>query len=242
MGKAMSRRSQSTSQQGFTLIEVLIALVVFSSVISLVVIGLEQARSQWERSHNRAEFSKSLSQRHQWLNQMFEQANGAPFQVEFGTTAPLFYGNEIAMRFISDAPIIGGPGAYATVELELVQQKASNQYQLVFRQWPNRDPFLGIPISAQPKDILVVLEGLEAAQFEYFLPPRTEATPMEIRYQNFKTRPEGYWDEKYEANFEQRIPPQIRFSFSLNNKKYQWVFNLPDRSLAGGQLEDFFVQ
>ncbi|EKA7352861.1 prepilin-type N-terminal cleavage/methylation domain-containing protein [Vibrio vulnificus] len=220
--------------KGFTLIEVLVVLVVFSSVVSLVLIGLEQGRNQWNRAMKSTDKSYHMFQRKQWLQQLFTQANSATFQISYGTEAPHFLGTANDVSFISNAPIISGPGTYASVNLTLESQ-GNGMSQLVFRQWPYSDPYLSIPQEATESNTLVLLKDIQSLEWEYYLAPRDEATPWEIKYNTFRRRPEGLWSQEYDARFEQEVPQTLKLHFTQNGKEYVWQFYLPTKTAAYSQ-------
>ncbi|WP_231564169.1 MULTISPECIES: prepilin-type N-terminal cleavage/methylation domain-containing protein [Vibrio] len=220
--------------QGFTLIEVLVVLVVFSSVVSLVLVGLEQGRLQWDRAMKSSNQNYQLFQRKQWLQQLFSQANGATFQISYGTEAPHFLGTANDVSFISNAPIISGPGTYASVSLTLENQ-SNGLRRLVFRQWPYSDPYLNIPQQAIASNTLTLLEDIQTFEWQYYLAPRQEATPWEIKYNTFAPRPEGLWYQEYDARFEQSTPQTVKLHFTRHNKEYVWQFYLPTKIAAYNQ-------
>lgn len=227
--------------QGFTLIEVLVSLLIFSSLVSLVVFGLEQGRGQWWHAEQRAQQVKQLSLRQQWLDQLFSQSNGANFQTDYGIANAYFLGTPQQVRLLSDAPIIAGPGTYASVELAIIDQ-GQGQQALRFRQWPNRDPYYGIPPFQDPSQQLILLEGISQAQWQYYLPPRTEASGQEIRLGNFRPRHESQWGGEYDAQNEQRIPSQVSLTFHYQGQAYQWVFTLSQFSAASDIEGGTFTQ
>ncbi|EEY50293.1 prepilin-type N-terminal cleavage/methylation domain-containing protein [Vibrio cholerae] len=222
------------NSSGFTLIEVLVSLVVFSSVVSLVLVGLEQGRLQWDRSMRSTEHSYKLLLRKQWLDQLFSQSNGATFQISYGTEAPHFLGTSTDVSFISNAPIISGPGTYASVNLALEAQN-NGLNRLVFKQWPYSDPYLGIPNEATKTNTLVLIEDIQALEWEYYLAPRDEATPWELKYNTFTRRPEGIWAQEYDGRFEQAIPQTVKVIFTRHDKKHVWQFYLPTKTASYSQ-------
>ncbi|EKO3677097.1 type II secretion system protein [Vibrio metschnikovii] len=223
--------NRPSPHQGFTLIEVLVSLLIFSSVVSLVVFGLEQGRGQWWHAQQRAQHVKQLSLRQQWLDQLFSQSNGANFQTDYGTANAFFLGTTQQVRLLTDAPVIAGPGTYATVELAIIDHGQGEQ-ALRFRQWPNRDPYYGIPPFQDSSQQLMLLEGISQAQWQYYLPVRTEASSQEIRLGNFRPRQESQWGSEYDAQNEQRIPSQIALTFRYQGQAYRWVFPLSQFSAA----------
>lgn len=218
------RRTGAHQHAGFTLIEVLVALIIFSSVIGIVMAGLDQGRMLWQRAFDQADEQKMLTQRHQWLQQMFDQAVMSNFQIGYGVATPYFIGTPDTVRMITNAPIIGGPGTYATVELTITQQQ---QATLAFTQWPNKDPYYGIPSYRETNNQLTVLTGLQDVEWQYFLPPRRQPSSNEISQGSFTPRLEGQWGDEFDALDERRLPPQIKLSFAYRNERYEWFFTLP---------------
>lgn len=227
--------------QGFTLIEVLVSLLIFSSVVSLIVFGLEQGRGQWLHAQQRAQQIKQLSLRQQWLDQLFSQSNAANFQIDYGSASAYFWGTAQQMRLLSDAPIISGPGTYAAIELVIIEQGQGKQ-ALSFRQWPNKDPYYGIPPFGDLTQELILLNEINQAQWRYYLPARTEPSSQEIRLGNFVPRQEPMWANEYDAQNEQRIPSQVSLSFHYQGQAYEWIFQLSQYSAASDIEGETFTQ
>ncbi|SHO57582.1 PulJ/GspJ family protein [Vibrio quintilis] len=216
---------------GFTLVEMLVSLAIFSAVLSIVISGLHQGQVQWEQGARQLDQADYMMKRQSWLRQLFAQANTATFRITYGMEAPYFNGNEQSLSFISDAPIISGPGTYATVRLELLPQD-NGLFELTFTQKPYSDPYLNPEADLSDGASLVLLEDIQSLSWKYFLAARTEATPMEITYNRFTPRPEGYWDDEYDANFEQALPQYVQMNFKIKNHQYVWYFELPVKPLA----------
>ncbi|CAM3774798.1 general secretion pathway protein J [Vibrio aerogenes CECT 7868] len=223
--------SRRQNQSGFTLVEMLVSLAVFSAVLSIVMTGLHQGQMQWERGSKQLDQADYLIKRQNWLRQMFAQANTATFRIEYGAEAPYFLGNEQSLTFISDAPIISGPGTYATVRLKLRQQD-DDLYEMVLTQKPYSDPYLDPQANPDDGKSLVLFHDIQHLSWRYFLAPRMEATPLEIKYNRFKPRMEGYWDSEFDANFEQELPQYVALSFKMHQQQYDWYFELPVKPLA----------
>ncbi|EJA3103521.1 prepilin-type N-terminal cleavage/methylation domain-containing protein [Vibrio vulnificus] len=224
---------------GFTLIEVLVALAVFSSVVSVVMFGLEQGRIEWRRTLTLSNSTGQLYQRFHWLEQTFNQVNSAPFIVDYSISAPHFYATENQVDFLTDAPILSGAGTYSAARLRVVN--VEGEQALEFLQWPNSDPFYGIPKQASEENRFVVIRGIENAKWEYYLSPRLEATPMEIKFGNFVKREEGKWSSDYDSRYELKVPTKIRLSFHYRGDAYTWYFNLPPYTSATGQEEPLVI-
>lgn len=222
--------------QGFTLIEMLVALAVFSSVISLVLYALEQGRLSWSRGNDRTEELHSLVNRQTWLTQMFTQAVPSTFSVDYGTESPFLKGDSSSIVFLSNAPVLSGPGTYALVVLRIEQQQDAQQ-SLVFYQWINRDPYYGLPSSFNSGEKLVLLEGISDANWSYYLSPRTEASSAELKLNQFKPRYAGEWSDSYDAYNELKLPEKVHLGFTLHDQHYVWSFNMPQRTNAAGVME-----
>lgn len=222
-------------QAGFTLIEVLVALAVFSSVIALMMFGLDQGRLQWQKATEQTQSYQQLLARKQWLTQLFEQANASLFRQTYASEVAYFLGDQQQLTFISNAPIVSGPGTYARVSLNVASQP-NGQQKLVFKQWPYSDPYLGIHESVDPDQTLTLLENIQDVSWQYYFPARTEPTSMEIRQGGFEPRPEGYWsDQTYDAEYQQVLPPRVQLTFTQRGRRYQWRFYLPTDAEAYNQ-------
>ncbi|WP_045386314.1 PulJ/GspJ family protein [Vibrio rotiferianus] len=236
----MRHSPKAQYRQGFTLVEVLVSLVIFSSVIAVVITGLEQGRGQWLRAMDRNHDTHKLYTRQQWITQTIEQSNSAPFIIEYGVSAPYFYGTERQIDFLTNAPVYSGPGTYSAARLQIVDDNQGTS-ALVFTQWANKDPYYGIPKSTSEGKSITLLEGIKDAKWEYYLESRIEATPLEIKYNTFAPRREAKWSNYYDAKYELKIPKKMRFDFEIDGKSYTWYFNLASYSSATGQEEPLVI-
>jgi prepilin-type N-terminal cleavage/methylation domain-containing protein len=232
----------SKRSSGFTLVEVLVALAVFSAVLSLVLFGLEQGRSSWMRGHKHATFLSEMSHRQFWIMRMFSQANAATFAIDYGLETSYFFGTKGELSLISEAPVISGPGTYALVRLKVEDDPESGKESLVLYEWDNRDPYYGLPRDTSNAQKLVLFENITDASWKYWLDARDTPTPLETMLNNFVPRDSDEWSGEYDSRFEVKLPAKVKFSFKLKGQLYAWVFSLNQYFYAAGQNEPLVVR
>lgn len=69
---------------GFTLVELLVTIVIFSFSLSIILSGLDQGRLAWSRLEKKVELSSSLQSRFNWLSMMFNDSNATLFPLNYG--------------------------------------------------------------------------------------------------------------------------------------------------------------
>ncbi|RJG42728.1 PulJ/GspJ family protein [Motilimonas pumila] len=214
-------------QKGFTLIEMLVALSIFSSVMGLALYAYEQGRSTWARSLARGADELRLIQREQWLRLTFEQSVAAPFRdTRTFSSFPYFYGNSRQVSFLSAAPIFQGPGKVAVVELKAEQR--DKRWTLYYREQLGADPQRGIYLS--DVDWFPLLTDLNSVEFVYeadihmpFSGSLGDLEQNKRRY--YRDRPD--WINYFESNFEEGIPRRVMIRFvNKEGLLFEWFFSL----------------
>ncbi|MFO6423851.1 prepilin-type N-terminal cleavage/methylation domain-containing protein [Motilimonas sp. KMU-193] len=214
------------NNKGFTLIEMLVALSIFSAVMGLALLAFEQGRLNWVRSLHKGEAETRLLYREQWLRLVFEQSVASRFRISSYKSAPYFKGDNVSMSFLSSAPIFQGPGKVALTELQI--KKEQNTWQLMYREKLGADPQRGMYLS--DLEWFPLLTELKYVEFSYegdiHLPfsDSINSLPRE-QQQYYRDTPE--WLSHFNSEFEESIPRRVIIRF-INNKeqRFEWVFSL----------------
>lgn len=215
----------NNNHRGFTLIEMLIALVIFSSAISLVLLGLEQGRQFWFKISDRIAEQGSLYNRELWLAAMFAEANGAYFTSAYAQATPYFMGANDQINFISNAPILGGPGTYAAVMLKFSRE--GDHYQLQYFEAPNKDPYYGGHHYFAINKPVVLFDNITGYHMRYLAPEsevQLEWAPLE---ENSQLRESPEWIPRFNSTQEAAMPIMVHMRLEFEEQPYQdWYFNV----------------
>ena len=208
---------------GFTLVEMLVALVIFSSAISLVLLGLEQGRQTWFKVSEKISHQGAQYHREQWLATMFTQANSSHFPNGVGQAAPYFMGSTERINFITNAPILGGPGTYAAVMLKF--SSAEKGYQLQYFEAPNQDPYYGGHDYFQDDQGLSLISNIERFEIRYLAAENEEL--IDWAPQGNQSRDQPQWYGTFNSGQEEAMPMMVHVQFNRYNEPTQdWYFTV----------------
>ena len=188
-------------RRGFTLIELMLALSIVATLLTVTFAGLRVGLNAWRRGEDRAE-----AQQH--VRSLFSVLGGAvaaayPYQVGGGTTQPvvLFQGESDRVALVTTAPPFPTPVAAAFTAVTLAMEGDVDSPGLAVRQkiLPNVDPFEAL----RP---MLVDAAVVAARFRFL-------------------RAGGAWEERWDAAVEQALPRAVEISLTtrLNNRTVQHV-------------------
>ena len=188
-------------RQGFTLIELMLALSIVATLLTVTFAGLRVGLNAWRRGEDGAE-----AQQH--VRSLFSVLGGAvaaayPYQVGDGTARPviLFHGEPDRVALVTTAPPFPTPVAAAFTAVTLSIEGDVDHPGLAVRQklLPNLDPFE----ASRP---LLLDTAVVAARFRFL-------------------RAGGAWEERWDAATEQGLPHavEIRLTTRLNNRTVQHV-------------------
>lgn len=215
----------NSSNRGFTLVEMLVALVIFSSAISLVLLGLEQGRQFWFKMSDKMAEQGSLYHREQWLSAMFTEANGALYPASYSQATPYFMGSSEQINFITNAPILGGPGTYAAVLLKFSRQ--GDHYQLHYFEAPNKDPYYGGHDYFLLDKPTLLLDNITDFTIRYLAAEsevQLEWAPLE---ENSQWRETPEWIPIFNSQQESAMPIMVHVQFTQSQQPPQdWYFNV----------------
>lgn len=151
------------AQSGFTLVEMIVALIVVSLLVTLVYGALRTGMRSWEASQEQVE--KLNAMRIGW--NFIHQTLGNARQVndpDAEERSVLFYGENDRLGFVSDMPSHLGLGGRYLVEI--LPMKQAGETRLVFKRILFSD-FEQLGQSA-PYQEAILSDQLEALTFEYF--------------------------------------------------------------------------
>ncbi len=218
------------SEKGFTLIEMLVAMAIFATLIVVLMMGYRQGLMMWDKGQHMSRAWLDMEFRYGLLDTMFAQAVVANDEFAKGQVAPYFIGDSTSLKLISAAPIMDNVGRVRPVQLQLLKQSGG----LVALRYKE-----GLLYSDQRRGIrwsdqwVVLLEGLSDASFAYEAPENPmpdEIARLNLNQQDvimYREQPE--WLGSYNTHDMLLYPRRISFQFTdANSEKHKWVFRSPD--------------
>lgn len=207
---------------GFTLVELMVALAIFSSAVTLVLFGLEQGRQQWQKTTARMETQGSLFNRERWITTMLEQANASFFSTSYAEAAPWFQGNDDGFSFITNAPILGGPGTYAAVKLYM--QRKEQHYQLYYTEAPGKDPYYGLEVALAAPGI-ILQDNINRFSLRYLAPANIEQIDWAPASDGVAQRSSPQWLNRFNSISEASMPIMVHLHLELAGEPpLDWYF------------------
>ncbi|MBO0505575.1 type II secretion system protein [Aeromonas caviae] len=222
---------------GFTLVELLVTIVIFSFSLSIILSGLDQGRLAWSRLEKKVELSSSLQSRFNWLSMMFNDSNATLFPLNYGEAGPFFKGNDQSLYLLTGSPILAGPGNYATATLWFANN--GSNFTLNYAEKRNADPFYGNQYFDRDKEKTVLLYDIKSYNIRYLAPIREPSEGESIPLNEEKYyRSEPAWLDFFDSNKEMAMPLLINISMVLSNeKRVDWFFPVT-RYTSSSHIED----
>ena len=181
------------AQQGFTLLELLVALVVFGLLLTTAYAGLRTAVTGWERAEIRIEAREEQRAVTRFLRRTLAEITPLA-RIGQGTWAVWFEGTPERLVFTSTMPALVAAGGVQEMALAVGVDEASGQRGLLLT-WQPLDP------EAEPgafdstdRTTRLLAENVDKLSFEFFGSAESENEPR--------------WHFRWEAR--RRLPEMIR--------------------------------
>lgn len=178
-------------RQGFTLVELLIALAIVGALLAIAFGGLRVAVAAWTQGEDRAEVHQHL----RGVALVLVRAVGAayPYRASAGLAPEpviLFRGTAERLELVTQAPPFPAPIPVAFTAVVIGMEQAEEGPALVVRQrvLPNADPFTEAVVTLSDPGI----EGLE------------------LRYLNAS----GDWQDAWDVETENSLPRAVRITLA----------------------------
>jgi prepilin-type N-terminal cleavage/methylation domain-containing protein len=216
---------------GFTLIEMMVALSIFSLLLSILLGGYSQGLSLWQRAIDKSSIWQSYQYRSLWISRLTQQLVLADYRIASGTTKDFFQGNQLGFVAISSAPITTAVGRPVPVEFKLQENIELGYVQLLYREaGKSNDPERGLGLQNRPW--LVLIDQINNAHFSYYIQESRDTLDAELSgvFHPFEWRAEAKW-----------TPKQIALTFdaivdaSGKPSPQRWVFNCQSATDAAYQ-------
>lgn len=162
-------------EAGFTLLEILVAMVVLSLIMSSALGALRMAERSWEAGHARAGETETLRTVAGVLQRQLKQILPLSWTEDAQTTIA-FSGNREQLRFIAPAPLHHGSTGLFEYTLVVEADNDSNHLVLYYRLHdPDTSGFQ--PESSDSQRVLLV-DKLSTVSFDYYGSPVAEDPPQ----------------------------------------------------------------
>ena len=159
------RKNMPVSQQGFTLVEVIIAVTLLSVMVVVVFNVLHFSAKAWDKGVIRAEFANRIYLVHDLLRNAFMQAQPIVLNSKDGKTRLAFSGDEKYLRFVAPLSVAQKSGGFYVMNIERLQQNKSGVLVLKYhRYYYNDDSFEDL----NSNDVELLLDNVEDVSFRYY--------------------------------------------------------------------------
>ncbi|MGB1197717.1 MAG: PulJ/GspJ family protein [Thalassotalea sp.] len=205
------------SSQGFTLVELLLAMVVFSSLIALATYSLMHFERFWHKDLGKFSQVKFNNQSLLQLNDVIKSAYPQIALTKRKNEAYYFLGRDEGITFVSYAPIFSSLAEPAVVRI--FRESSNNGYRLVYEEAPlNNQPLIYLAQELNFIHRLILIDNLPSLSFMYCgLPQRSIGLDI-----SKKNDPSCF--SEYDG-VETRLNPEI-IIISMAEEKL--VFDLPN--------------
>lgn len=212
-------------QRGFTIIELLVALAIFSAILAVTLTAFDQGVNTWKRSLKGMSQQQYMLKRERWFYPLFEQAISAEYIYSGGTIGSYFQGSATEMQFNSAAPILTGPGRPALVALRITKEDTG--YKLEYRQKFNADIQRGV--NWADENWFALFEKMKSIRFEYLagahLPFDGNMASVAPHLKEYY-RESPAWQANFSAKMEESLPLRVGIRLIDSNDK-SWMFEFP---------------
>ncbi|MBT6668085.1 MAG: prepilin-type N-terminal cleavage/methylation domain-containing protein [Gammaproteobacteria bacterium] len=230
---------------GFTLVEMLVALSIFSMLVAVLMAGFSQGLSLWERGNTKSTHWLSWQHRHELLRQLFINARIADYRGERRFSHPHFVADQAQLEFTSRAPILDANGRVRPVRLVL--QPGDDGLSDVYYQEAGRHNDQGRGIRWEKDRRVLLLQDIRKPVFRYLAPAFPMPPDLYIaeltREDELRYRDNQEWLGWYDAAILMRSPLMVELSFTDDDGDDQaWSFRLPRETDAWslmGQLDEY---
>lgn len=219
---------RKTYSNGYTLIEVLVALLIFSSMVMLATMALDQGLRQY---HGLMEKGINFwdNAKHLWINRSFSSVTDYYVKNDDMRWYPYFRGGQEVISYVSLAPLAGD----LPVVVWIVNERLNNgRRSLVYYELPvytktlkdmERDYFFGGYKKGSSIKLLEDVENVEIKFFGY----------------DFNTR-QDIWSGDFEGYKRKALPYLVKVTYAGAGKKNVLVFGLNTNSRRKMAYDDLF--
>jgi len=201
--RSPSLRCKLRRAGGFTLLELLVAIMILSLVMTVAFGAVRLGGRSWEAGIERANASEEVRAVSDFLRRQFAQMIPM-FMGDEGVIQIAFAGDRNSIRFIAPAP--RHPAIAGLLVYTLVTEEYAAGQRLVLSYAPF-DPGAGDLPEAESDQHLILAEGFAAISFEFFGKRAADSKPA--------------WHEEWQDD-EENLPELVRIRLVAMSGKGNW--------------------
>ncbi len=201
--RSPSLRCKLRRAGGFTLLELLVAIMILSLVMTVAFGAVRLGGRSWEAGIERANASEEVRAVSDFLRRQFAQMIPMSMGDE-GVIQIAFAGDRNSIRFIAPAP--RHPAVAGLLVYTLVTEEYAAAQRLVLSYAPF-DPGAGDLPEAESDQHLILAEGFAAISFEFFGKRAADSMPS--------------WHAEWQDD-EENLPELVRIRLVAMNGKGNW--------------------
>lgn len=159
------RRLSERRAQGFTLLELVIALTLLGLIMTLLFGGLRLGTRAWNSGTSHAEAVSEVHLVQDWIRRELSQARLIVWQTENGDQQLAFLGAATGVRFVAPLPAHRGGGGLHVLAIEVDDSRSGRRLHLRHQLY---HPDTGGFEPTEESESVVLLDRIETAEFSYF--------------------------------------------------------------------------
>lgn len=216
--------------KGYTLIEVLVAMAIFSSMMMLGGVALNQGLKQYhglaEKGIGFWEYAKKI-----WIDKNLNSMIDYYIYTNTDGWIPYFKGNQDGISYVSLAPLTGELPVVVWIKNEA---GTNGKHSLVYYELPvytksfeeiERESIFGDYKKGKSLKLLEEMEGIEFSFYGY----------------NFPEKRFG-WFNQFDGNRMKFLPSSIMISYRQNGKKDRFIFGINVNSYLKMVYNDIYLK
>lgn len=224
------RHPSRCSSEGYTLIEVLVAMAIFSSMMMLAGMALSQSLKQYhglaEKGIGFWDYAKKI-----WIDKSFNSITDYYVHTRSDGWFPYFRGSQEGISYVSLAPLAGDLPVVVWIRNEA---EASGMRSLVYYELPiytksydeiDRDYIFADYKKGKSLKLLGEVEGIEFSFYGY-----------DFNERRFK------WYSQFDGNKMKLLPASIGISYAYGGQKGRLLFGINVNSLIKMNYNEFYLE
>ena len=152
---------------GFTLLEMLVAIMVMTLLFALVYGMLRIGSRSWESSVTSIESTDSMRIGWIFLQRALNNARTVPTKIPEGEGSH-FYGDENELEFVTDLPAYLGTGGLHAIGVELEENRNTGKTELVLQRLPLIAYETDLGLDSREAQRTVLAEDVTTLQLSYY--------------------------------------------------------------------------